>query len=456
MRLRVGIFASVFLIAPCAVVLLAAPGEDTPTPELVNRYQDAARTQHKVLNGMQMEVDIDASLAKLEKRGKLRALRSISKLGRITYKMLDFFGDNTIKKEVIARYLQTDSDARENGTLAISPTNYKFREKATLENNGRRTHIFEIKPRKKIVGLFEGELWLDEETGMPVREAGRFVKNPSVFLKKVEFVREYQIREGVSYPLKIESTADVRVFGKAQLNISFSNFTRAEATDEDQEQAPQAAPEPPVEKDLLSRYRAASQAQQKALLSVAMEVEIAASQPKRHQTGRLNLQRDVSKQGAVSYSVLGYSGDPSIRMHMLGFLPKLDGEGHDWLAPGLSTDTYKFREKKVVDYHGRQTHVFEFRPKSKGGGIAEGELWLDAQTAMPVHETGRLLRSPSLFLKKVEYVRDFEIREGVAYPTTSQSTADVRLAGRTEVAFSFRNFSKLDTASTADEASGHQ
>ena len=29
---------------------------------------------------------------------------------------------------------------------------------------------------------------------------GSFVKNPSVFLKKVEFVREYEIHDGVAIP----------------------------------------------------------------------------------------------------------------------------------------------------------------------------------------------------------------------------------------------------------------
>ncbi len=212
----------------------AADAPDAPPPALITKYQDATVTQQKVLRGVQMEVDIDAKLPKLEKQGKLRALRSISKLGLPVYKMLGFSGDNTIKKEVIARYLQTDAESRENGSLAITPANYKFREKAVLESGGRKTYIFAIKPRKKLVGLFEGELWLDAETGMPVREAGRFVKNPSVFLKTVDFIREYEIREGIAYPKSIQSTADVRVFGRAELNISFSHFTKADASDEEQ------------------------------------------------------------------------------------------------------------------------------------------------------------------------------------------------------------------------------
>ena len=201
--------------------------------EIVSRYLDATRTQQAALRGVQMEVDIDAKLPRLEKQGKLRALRCISKLGQITYKALGFSGDNTIKKEVITRYLEAESQARDSGEIAITPENYKFKLKGSIERAGQVVQIFQITPRKKRVGLFKGELWLDAQTGMPVRESGRFVKTPSVFLKKIEFVRDYELRDGVSIPRHIESRVDTRVVGRAELNINFSNFTKQENTTAD-------------------------------------------------------------------------------------------------------------------------------------------------------------------------------------------------------------------------------
>jgi hypothetical protein len=165
---------------------------------------------------------------------------------------------------------------------------------------------------------------------MPVREAGRFVKNPSVFLKKIEFVRVYEIREGVSYPTHIQSTAEVRMFGKAELNIDFSNFTRSEPADAEQE-----APEK-VQENVLSRYHSSADAQQKALLSVAMEVEVQGNYPKLHKQARLRVQRNVSPRGAVSYRELDYSGDSAFREVLLEIVPKVDVEGHDLLVPMLS------------------------------------------------------------------------------------------------------------------------
>ena len=88
-----------------------------------------------------------------------------------------------------------------------------------------------------MIGLFKGELWLDGATGMPVREAGEFVKSPSVFLKKVEFVRDYEIHDGVAFPSHIESTVDTRLVGKAELSILFTNVSYPD-TDPDLETTP--------------------------------------------------------------------------------------------------------------------------------------------------------------------------------------------------------------------------
>ena len=52
-------------------------------------------------------------------------------------------------------------------------------------------------------------------------------------MKKIEFVREYEIQDGVAIPKHLESTADVRIVGRAELSIDFSNFTKQESADDD-------------------------------------------------------------------------------------------------------------------------------------------------------------------------------------------------------------------------------
>jgi len=239
-RLPAAVLASMVLATPVSLCLGASEAESDESVEVLHRYLDATRTQQDTLRGVEMQVDIDAKLPKLEKQGRFRALRRISRLGLITYKALGFSGDSTVKNEVITRYLSAESQARDTGAVAIAPANYKFKYKGVADREGREVAIFQITPRKKVVGLFKGELWLDRATGMPVRESGTFVKNPSVFLKKIEFVRDYEIHDGVAFPKHIESTVDTRLVGRAELSIDFSNFSRPEIAEAD-ETAPSGA-----------------------------------------------------------------------------------------------------------------------------------------------------------------------------------------------------------------------
>ena len=89
----------------------------------------------------------------------------------------------------------------------------------------RDVHVFQVTPRQKRQGLFKGEVWIDAATFLRVRESGRLVKNPSIFLKRVEFVRNYEIQDGIAVPRRVESVVETRLVGKAELTIDFTNFS---------------------------------------------------------------------------------------------------------------------------------------------------------------------------------------------------------------------------------------
>ncbi len=225
--MKVSLFVAFFL----ALSISAHAEESSFEPSIIiDEYVAASRAQQVRLQGTSMEVDIDAEVPKLRKRGHLYALRRISALGRITYGALRFDGDRSIKNDVIARYLTAEAEAHksEPSTFAVTPTNYKFKFKGLAEKDGHKVYVFHVSPRKKTFGLFDGELWLDPQTHLAVREAGRLVKNPSVFVRKIEFVREYEIQNGIAVPRRIQSSVDTRVVGKAKLSIAFSSFSRAE------------------------------------------------------------------------------------------------------------------------------------------------------------------------------------------------------------------------------------
>lgn len=201
----------------------AVAGAPKPEAEILDQYVAASEAQKGALNGSGMEVDILAAVPRMRTQGRLLAFRRISEIGRVTYEALRFEGDRSIRSDVIARYLKAETQAGDGqgAALAVTPANYRFRYKGMREWLGRNVHVFEVKPRRKRIGLYEGQLWLDGETSLPLREFGRLVKSPSIFLKQVEFVREYTIRDGIAVPAILRSSIETRIVGTAHLSVSY-------------------------------------------------------------------------------------------------------------------------------------------------------------------------------------------------------------------------------------------
>jgi hypothetical protein len=174
-------------------------------------------------------VEIHASLSKLAKTGQLRAIRRLLPTGESSYEVLQFAGDRTVKEQVIVRYL--NSEARASGlppaSVAITPTNYKFTYKGTVDDGERVAYTFQITPRRRGPGLIKGELWLDQRTGVPVLEFGRLVKSPSVWIKRVTVSRENAIHDGAESRLT-HLTVETRLVGRAELVIEERPLRSAE------------------------------------------------------------------------------------------------------------------------------------------------------------------------------------------------------------------------------------
>jgi len=166
-------------------------------------------------------VEIDASLPKLEKHGRLRAIRRLLPFGKPEYQVLEIAGDKTVRQQVIVRYLSAEVQAAAipSSTVAISAANYKFHYKGAVINDGTLAYVFLITPRKKREGLIKGELWLDGETGAVVRESGFLVKKPSIFVKRVDVVKETTLCDGNAEERTTHLSVDTRLVGRAELTI---------------------------------------------------------------------------------------------------------------------------------------------------------------------------------------------------------------------------------------------
>jgi hypothetical protein len=225
------------LFSLLATTALADPEQISPSQEaeIINKYLQA-KSHDNELRGASMEVEISAEVPKLKESGTLRALRKISRVGQITYKQIAFQGAKFVKNEIIARYLSAEQQEQGDQDIGITPANYKFKYKGEVPSRADTpAYIFQLTPRKKKVGLFKGEMWIDSKTYLPVFEKGRLVKNPSVFFKKVDFRRGFAIQNGMAVPAYLASTIDTRLVGKIEININFSKFTQNQGAEADEE-----------------------------------------------------------------------------------------------------------------------------------------------------------------------------------------------------------------------------
>lgn len=203
---------------------LADTQGERESEQALTRYLQASR--RNLIRGVSMMAHFAGRLPKMQKSATLDARRRITKEGTIIYEPTERQGDSTVQKELIVRFIngEMENSGKENTKVAISNENYKFKYKGIRDRDGRQAYVFEVNPRKKREGLFKGEIWIDTDTALPVREVGRFVKSPSVFLKKVDFTREYSIKEGVAVPQTMEINSQTRFWGMAELAIQYSEF----------------------------------------------------------------------------------------------------------------------------------------------------------------------------------------------------------------------------------------
>jgi len=188
--------------------------------ETIDRYLAGSRDRQPGCSDQVFAIQIDASLPDLKKQGSMSGLKAVSRTGQTVYRDLRFTGDKFIKTSVIARFLAHDAKPPEAvaGT-GVTRENYSFLYDRTSAYNGLVAYVFHLKPMRKRVGLFEGELWLDETTAAPLRLWGDFVKSPSIFVRTFRFVQDYQRIGQCSQPLRLLLTVETRIAGKVEMAV---------------------------------------------------------------------------------------------------------------------------------------------------------------------------------------------------------------------------------------------
>ena len=178
--------------------------------------------QKEVLASSYSTMTVRAELPDTSQKGEFELQRHYAAPRTLEFSAVHFTGDGFVKKNVITRVLQSEVDHVQKdppALTALSPENYKFSQRGTTQIGDHFVHVFQVKPRRKRLGLFKGHIFVDAYTGSLVRVEGRLVKSPSFFLKDIDFVQEYSDVDGFTVPVHIHSEAKTRLVGRVIVDI---------------------------------------------------------------------------------------------------------------------------------------------------------------------------------------------------------------------------------------------
>jgi hypothetical protein len=186
----------------------------------------------------------------------------------------------------------------------------------------------------------------------------------------------------------------------------------------------------------LQAYRGSVIVQAAQLSSYSATTLIRAELPDTQQSGEYEVRARFSAPHQLIFKAVRFSGDNFVKTNVI--LRVLQSEADhvqkdDPAANAISAANYKFSYKGTSDLRGRLVHVYQIKPREKRAGLFKGRIFLDVYSGNIVRAEGKLVKSPSLFLKKLEFVQDYADVDSFTFPTHIHSEAQARIVGRVAV-----------------------
>jgi hypothetical protein len=135
------------------------------------------------------------------------------------YQIVGEGGSGYVRDRLFVPALETEQKmwgAGDKGALTLD--NYTFEDRGA-ESSGLAW--IGVTPRRKDVLLVTGSIFLRPDDGDLVRVEGALSRTPSFWTRNVEIVRTYERIGGVRVPVRLESTASVRIAGTSTFTMTY-------------------------------------------------------------------------------------------------------------------------------------------------------------------------------------------------------------------------------------------
>ena len=195
--------------------------------------------------------------------------------------------------------------------------------------------------------------------------------------------------------------------------------------------------------------RGRSQVQAEQLASYSATTLIRAQLPDTSQFGEYEVQQHYLAPRTLAFKALRFTGDAFVKANVITRLLQSEVDHVQKDDPALnaiSPGNYRFSYKGTSQLEGRQVHVYQLKPRQKRAGLFKGRIYVDAYTGSLVRVEGRPVKSPSLFIKKIDFVQDYADIGPFTFPVHIHSEATARIVGRAIVDVYQRDYQPVTNA----------
>jgi hypothetical protein len=193
--------------------------------------------------------------------------------------------------------------------------------------------------------------------------------------------------------------------------------------------------------------RASQQAAQLSAYSALMVVR--AQLPDSSQQGEFELQRKYEAPHTLLFTPVHYSGDGFVKNNVITRLLQSEVDHvqkDDPTLTAISPANYKFSYKGASRIEERLVHVYQVKPHKRRVGLFKGRIYLDAHTGALVRAEGTVVKSPSFFVKHIEFWQDYADVQSFTLPVHIHTEAKARIVGRTIVDIVHRDYQPVTVA----------
>jgi hypothetical protein len=169
------------------------------------------------------------------------------------------------------------------------------------------------------------------------------------------------------------------------------------------------------------------------LASYSATTLIRAQLPDTAQSGEYEVQQRYLAPRTLAFKALRFTGDAFVKTNVIIRLLQSEvdhAQKDDPALNAISPTNYKFSYKGTSQLEGRTVHAFQVKPREKRAGLFKGRIFVDAYTGSMVRAEGRPVKSPSLFIRKIDFVQDYADIGPFTFPVHIHSEARARIVGR--------------------------